>query len=191
MKPFIQITFSTGQTYQFPTHVIAANRAKAMLESHPDEFANLDAAMADTVGLFDDSAEIREWALNNMNPDDYMPYAQMVRFVSPERDFNSADWSYHDDSASVGEIEAEHIMSAPLEAIATSMAEARQLCNVSLLNDIDGKPFAAIAVIIGHESVLKPYLNTLTDLTNQIMTVMSQQQAQPQEPQDQIQESQP
>lgn len=174
MKPFIQLTLSTGQTYEFPSQVIAANRAKCMLELHPDEFANLDAAMADTVELFDDSYEIRDWALNNMNPEDYMPFAQPVRFTAPERDFNTAEWSYHDAPAIVGEIDANDIMNAPVEAVVTSMAASRQLCNVSVLNGADGKPFAAIAVIIGHESVLHPYLNTLTNLTNQIAAAISQ-----------------
>lgn len=168
MKPFICMALPTGHVYQFPAQIIAENRAKCMQELHPDEFPDLAAAMEDTVGLFEDDYEVRDWALNNMNPDEYMPQAVLVRFTPPERDYNAAEWTHHDAPAIVGEIEGQAVMEYPLEVLVTAMGLSRQLCNISVLNGADGKPFAAVAVMVGNEIVLQPYLTSLSRLTDQI-----------------------
>lgn len=175
MKLYIQIKLATGQTYQIPTAVIANHRAAAMAEEHPDEFYDVTAAYDGTVKHFADPANIREWATTKMTPDDYVPYGLLVAFDPPARDFNAAEWSYHDEEAVIAEVSGDNIMNVPLEAALTSMWSSGQLCNVSVLNSADGKPFAAVAMILGHESVLQPYLNTLTDLTAQIEEALKKQ----------------
>lgn len=175
MKLYIQIKLSSGQTYQISSTVIANHRASAMLEEHPDEFFDHTTALAATVKHFADPDNMREWATTRMTPDDYVPYGLLVAFDPPARDFNAAEWSYHDEEATIPEISGDNIMNVPLEAALTSMWSSGQLCNVSVLNASDGKPFAAVAMILGHESVLQPYLNTLTDLTAQIEEALKKQ----------------
>lgn len=168
MKPFIQIALTSGQVYEIPTQVIAANRAKVMLDSHKDEFPDLEAAMTDTVELFDDNYEVRDWALNNMNPEDYMPSARMVRFVPPEQDFNTAEWSHHDAPAIVGELDGEQIMRQPLEAVFSTMASANQICSVTVISGPDGKPFAGVGVFIGSEAIVNTYARGLATVTQHL-----------------------
>lgn len=175
MKLYIQIKLSSGQTYQVPTAVIANHRAEFMATWHPDEYFDLTAAYDATVKHFADPANIREWASSKMTLDDYIPYGLLVAFDPPARDFDSAEWTYHDEEAAIPEVSGENIMNVPLEAALTSMWSSGQLCNVSVLNSAEGKPFAAVAMILGHESVLQPYLNTLTDLTAQIEEALKKQ----------------
>lgn len=168
MKSLIQIALPTGHTYEIESQVIAENRAKCMLELHPDEFADIDAAMADTVELFDDNYEVRDWALNQMNPDEYMPIARLVRFVPPEIDFQSGDWSYHDAPAMVGELDGDQTMRSPVEAVLAIMAQSGRICNVTVLNDSDNKPFAGVAMFRGGQAVVGAYANALGITTNML-----------------------
>lgn len=161
MKPFTQIAVSTGHVFEIATEVIAKDRAAAMLANHPDEFANLDEALADTVELFDDASEIRDWALNNMNPDEYITGARLVRFVAPEQNFDSADWSFRDAPTIVGELDGEQILRQPVEFVLSTMATAQQMVNVTVLNDGEGEPFGAMVLIIGNKPVLDGFITAL------------------------------
>lgn len=169
MKPFIQIALATGHVFEISTQVIAENRAKTMLEAHKDEFADLDAAMVDTVELFDDNYQVEDWAKNNMNPEDYMPGARLVRFVAPEQDFvNAAEWTLHELPAMVGELDGEQIMRQPVEAVLSTMAAAQQLCSITVLNNNDGQPYAAMALIIGPGQVIDAYTKALAFITEKV-----------------------
>lgn len=167
MKPFIQIALSTGHVFEIKTDVIARDRAAAMLANHPDEFANLDEAMVDTVELFDDAYEIRDWALNNMNPDEYIVGARLVRFVAPEQNFDSADWSFHDAPTIVGELDGEQILRQPVEFVLSTMATAQQMVNVTVLHDQD-RPFGAMVLLLGDKPVLDGFITALQFTANHI-----------------------
>lgn len=168
MKPFIQITLPTGQTYEINTAVIAGHRAAAMC-MEPGKFPDLDAAMAETLEVFEDDGEVITWAQNQMVPADYMGSARLVRFAPPEPDYKAATWVLSEHKALLGEIEASMIMASPVEHVLTIMAASRQLCNVTVLNDEDGAPYAALALIIGPPNVLGAYINTL-DFTGRQIT---------------------
>lgn len=168
MKPYIQIALATGHVFEVKTDVIAKNRAAVMLAYHPDEFKNLDEALVDTVELFDDADEIRDWALNNMNPPDYIGSARLVRFIAPEQDFNTSEWSYHDQAALMGELDGEQILRQPVEAVLSVLAASGQLCNVTVLNGEDGKPFGMMAVVIGNEPIVGAFISTLQYTAGQL-----------------------
>lgn len=168
MKPFIQIAFPTGQTFELPAVVIAENRAKAMLAENPGEFADIAAAMQDTVELFDDDYQLKDWALNNMNPDEYMPYARMIRFKAPEADFQAAEWSHHPGQAITGEIDGDNVLKAPLEYLVTLTAASRQLANVTVINNADGQPGAAVAVFVGPTMAISAFIDAVSITANHL-----------------------
>lgn len=167
MKPFIQIAVSTGHIFEIATTVIAQNRAKAMFEAHPDEFADYDAAFQDTVDLFDDGFEIRDWALNNMNPDEYIAGARLVRFVAPEQNFDSSEWSYHDAPTIIGELDGEQLLRQPVEFVLSTMATAQQMVNVTVLHDNE-RPFGAMVLLLGEKPVLDSFITALQFTANHI-----------------------
>lgn len=169
MKPFVRIALTSGHVYQIPADVIAQNRAQTMLELHPSEFADLAASLEDTREVFEDSAEIRDWALNNMNPDDYMPHARLVRFVPPAQDHSTAEWLYDDAPAILGELDGDSIMQQPVEAVLTTMAASNQLVNLTVLNNDEGKPFGALALIIGNEPIIGAFASTMQFTANQLL----------------------
>ena len=161
MKPFTRVQVSTGHVFEIETEVIANDRAAAMLANRPDEFANLGEALADTVELFDDSDEIRDWALNNMNPDEYISRSRLVRFLAPEQEFDSAEWSYHDRPSIVGELDGEQILRQPVEFVLSTMAASRQMVSMTVLNDGESKPFGAMVLIIGDKPILDSFIAAL------------------------------
>jgi len=168
MKPFIQIALSSGHVFEVPTQAIAENRAKDMLDLHKDEFADLAAALADTTELFEDSSEIRDWALNNMNPSDYLPGSRLILFTPPEQDFNTAEWSYHDAPAIVGELDGETIMQTPLEYVASVMAASRQLCGITMCRSQAADEQVGVAVFLGPVSVTNTYAQALEVVTRNV-----------------------
>lgn len=163
MKSFIQLSMPNGMVIEIPTQTIADNRAKAMLEAHPDEFKNLTEAMEDTVGLFtDDSWNIQDWAANNMRWSDLQNHARMIRFIPPDMStWHDGEFSYHDHPGMLGEVDGESIMRQPLELTLNVMAASSQICNVSVLNHDNGEPFAAVAIIVGNNAVLNPFMIAL------------------------------
>ena len=161
MKPFLQIKTPAGHVYEIPTEPIAQNRAAAMLALHPDEFADLDAALADTRELFDDSYQIKEWASNNMNWEDLSDHARMVRYTPPTDEWLNGEFSYHNGRAILGEVDGDTVFKQPLEMLVTTMAASQQLCNATVLNDAQGNPMAAVVVIIGNKSVIGSYLTAI------------------------------
>lgn len=170
MKTFIQLTTPTGHVFEIPTSVIANNRAAAMLKAHPDEFSDLAAAMADTTGLFDDDSwSIKDWAANNMNWDELKSVAKLVRFNPPtEASWHEGEWSYHDHPALMGELDGEQIMKQPVELVMHTMATSGQLCNVTVLNDINGEPYGAFALMIGNAAVINTYIAGLQFVGEQL-----------------------
>lgn len=167
MKPFMQIALSSGYTFEVPTRVIAENRAQAMLGAHPDEFHTLDDAMTDTVELFDDEYQIEDWAKNNMNPEEYLPLARIIRFAPPEQDFGAAEWKGADVQAIVGEPDHETIMRSPVDAVMSSMMESRVMCNIIALGS-EGKTFGALVVIVGDENIVSTYSGALSFVTDRL-----------------------
>lgn len=169
MKQFTQISLPTGHMYEVPTDVIAQHRAAVMLNAHPEEFPTLESALEDSRGLFKDSDyDIRDWALNNMNQDEVLAHARLVRFTPPEQSLIDGEWAHSDTPAISGEIDGSTIMQQTVESVLSLMAASQQLCNVTVLNNEDGKPHAAMALIIGNEAIIGSYLTALQFVGNQI-----------------------
>jgi hypothetical protein len=170
MKPFIQIAFPSGHLYEIATDVVALDRAKTMQGLHGDEFPTLDSALEDTNDLFkEDANEIQDWARNNMNWSELAPQARLIRFAPPEVDHvNDCEWSYHDMPGMLGELDGDTIMRQPIEMVLNTMALSQQLCNVTVLNGEDGKPYAALALIIGNEHVVGTYLQAMQLIGNSL-----------------------
>lgn len=170
MKAFLHITTPAGHVYELPTEPIAQHRAKAMLELHKDEFADIEAALADTRELFDDSYQIKDWASNNMNWSDLSDAARLIRYTPPgdgDLWFNG-EFSYHDHQAMMGELDGATLMKQPVELVLNTMALSQQLCNVTVLNGPDGAPYAALALIIGNQPIIGSYVTALQFVGNQI-----------------------
>ena len=169
MKPFIQIQLNTGHVYEVPTEAIVQNRAAYYHAERAAEFPTLQDAIDDTRGLFDDATEIKEWAANNMNWDELLPVAKLVRYSPPEvQAWNEGEWTYHDHQALLSELDGETLMGQPVELVLHTMAAHRQLCNITLMNGSDGKACAALALIIGSEPVLSSYLSGLNYISEQL-----------------------
>lgn len=169
MKPFIQIALNTGHVYEIPTSVIAANRAAHYHAQRPDEFPTLEAATEDTAGFFDDAKEIADWAGNNMNWDELLPNAKLIRFKPPvEQPFHEGEWTFHDTPALMGELDGATLMKQPVELVMHTMAMTGQLCNATVLHGPDGEPYGAFALIIGNHPIIQTYLNGLQFIGNQI-----------------------
>lgn len=169
MKKFLQIAQPSGRVYELPVSVVAEHRAKAMIALHPDEFATPEAAMEDTIELFkDDAREIQDWCQNEMNWSDLEQHARLVRFTPPDAPWGNGEWSFSDYPAMVGELDGEAIMKSPVEFVATVMTEARQLCNVTVLNNQEGQPFGAVVMIMGSPSVVGAYITALQITGDQI-----------------------
>ena len=170
MKQFIQITKHTGHVYEIPVSVIAEHRAAAMLAAHPDEFADMAAAMEDTTGLFkDDSWNIKDWAANNMNWPDVQRHAKLIRFTPPdEGQWYDGEFTYHDMPAMMGELDGDTLMSQPVELVMTTMALQRQLCNATILQGANGEPYGAFVMIFGDRPIINTYMNALRYVGDQI-----------------------
>lgn len=169
MKPFTQIALPTGHFYELPTEAIAQHRAAVMQKAHPDEFATLESALEDSRELFkDDDYNIQDWAQNNMQQDEVLSHARLVRFTPPEQSLQEGTWATSDQPAMSGEIDGSTIMQHTVESVLSVMAASQQLCNVTVLNGEDGKPHAAMALIIGNEAIIGSYLTALQFVGNQI-----------------------
>jgi len=169
MKPLIQIALPTGHVYELATNVVAEHRAKAMQELHSEEFPTLAEAMTETTELFTENGyEIRDWALNQMQPDELLATARLVRFTPPEQNLQEGEWTYSDFHAPLAELDGDQIMKHPVESVLSTMAASNQLCNVTVLNGPDGKAYAAMALIIGDQNVVGAYITALQFVGNQI-----------------------
>lgn len=179
MKTFIQLAAASGHTFEIPVAVVANHRAATMLKLHPDEFDTLESAMVDTIELFKDSLyDIKDWATNNMNWTDIEPNARLIRFTPPEFDFvNDGEWTFHEHRAITGELDAATVMQSPVELVVTTMAEASQICGITVLNNADGEAFGAIAVITGGPGVVSAFIAALSHTVEQIAPGATQAQA--------------
>lgn len=175
MKPYFHVLLATGHRYEIPTAVVAENRAKAMLELHPDEFPDLAASMADSEELFEDNGQVRDWALNNMNVPELMKHARLVRYEPPEADFDGGDWSYHDAPALIPQLDAASVLGMPMEMAVSAMAVHRNLCQMVTLNNDDGTPGALVVLVQGPPALVGTYIGALQHLTTALL-----QPAQPQ-----------
>lgn len=177
MKKFIQITLNTGHVYEIPTGAIVENRAAYYHANKPEEFPTLDDAKDDTVGLFDDATQIADWAANNMNWDELLPNAKLIRFKPPaEQPWHEGEMSFHDTPALMGELDGTTIMKQPVELVMHTMAMTGQLCNVTILNGPDGAPYGAFAMIIGNAPVINSYITAL-QFTGDMLTKTPDQEA--------------
>lgn len=163
MKQFFQVASTSGHVYEVPVAVVAANRAAAMLELHPDEFPTIKESMEDTVELFkDDIGQVRDWAMNQMNwAPDIEKHARLIRFTPPSAPWGEGEWSYHDHRAITGELDAATIMSSPVEFVVSVMAESSQMCSVTVLNNEAGDPFGAVVVVNGDSGIVNSFVQTL------------------------------
>lgn len=164
MKPFLLLALATGHLFEIPTKAIAEDRAKHMLESHPADFATLEAALADTVDYFEDSFQIEDWAKNNMN--DILKDARLVRFTAPALDLNSAEWSFEDTPRIIPQIDPAQVLQMPVEMAMSAMAVYNNICQIVVLNDQSGKPNCAMVLIQGGQAIVGTYTGALQHLTN-------------------------
>ncbi len=59
-------------------------------------------------------------------------------------------------------------MKSPIELVVTTMVEASQLCNITVLNGDNGAPFGAVVVIIGAPPVIGAFVSTLQYTSEQL-----------------------
>lgn len=167
MKPFIHVLLTTGHLYEIPTAAVVDSRAGYYHKQFKDtEFPTIESAKEDTEGLFEDSGEIRDWALNNMVAAELMEHARLVRFTPPEPDLAAGDWSYHEHNAIIPQLDSQTVMAMPLEMAVSAMATHKHICQITTFNDADGKPFAAMALITGPEAIVGTYVGAMQHLTN-------------------------
>lgn len=170
MKTFIQLAFPTGHLYELPTSVIANNRAACMRGLHAEEFPTPESALEDTTELFEDEYQVKDWALNNMNPDEYMPHARLVRYTPPDKIPADAEWSYHDAPAIIAQLDEATVLDLPVEMTVAAMAAHNRVCQIAVLNGEDGKPQCAIVLIQGGPGVVGYYQGALELLTSRLVT---------------------
>lgn len=107
-------------------------------------------------------------AANNMNWSDLEQHARLIRFTPPDmREWYTGEFSYHDLPSMLGEVDGASLMQQPLELTLNVMAASGQLCNISVMNAPDGQPFAAVAVMLGNNAVLNPFLTALQYVAGQ------------------------
>lgn len=169
MKPYIQISLSTGHVYEISSEVIANHRAAyyhgKLKES---EFPTLESALKDSREYFADSDEIFDWAQNNMNPEDYLSSARLVRFTPPKQDFVNADWSAHEAQAISAELDGAQVLQQPVEAVMSAMAASRQICNITVLNGPTGAPFGAAVMVLGDNNTVGAFVTALQFTADQL-----------------------
>lgn len=87
-KKHLLIDMPDGLTYGIPIEIIARNRA----ENYKDEFNNdvTESLLQDTLPLFDDYSEIRDWAANNMNWKDVKIHAITLKKKTLDDEFEDA-----------------------------------------------------------------------------------------------------
>lgn len=170
MKPFLHVLLPTGHRYEIPTDVIAQSRAAYYHQQFKDtEFPTLEAALEDTQALFEDTREVKDWALNNMSVEDLMQHARLVRYEPPEHDLQAGDWSFHDAPALIPQIDAQTVLSMPLEMAVSAMAAHRNLCQMVTLNDAAGEPGALVVLVKGPSVLVAIYTGALQHLTNSLL----------------------
>lgn len=165
MKPYAQILLPTGHLYEIPASAIVQSRAAYYHAEHKDEFPTIESAVEDTVELFADTYQVRDWALNNMQAEELMKHARLVRFTPPEVDFGAAEWSHHDAEAMIPQLESQTMLAVPVEMAVAAMAAHRNLCQILTLNADNGQPFAAVVLIQGGPGIVGTYVGALTHLT--------------------------
>jgi hypothetical protein len=159
------------------TAIVANNRAAFYHNERNDEFPTMEAALQDTTGLFEDSREITDWLMGNMNPDEYMPHARLVRFTRPGLDPNDAEITYHDAQALIGQLDEATVLDLPVEMVLSAMAVHNRLCQMAVLNDDKGQPNVALVFIQGGPPVIQFYQGGIQELTDAVVRA-----AQPQQP---------
>ena len=81
---FLHVTMPDGSIWQVPVHVIACNRARHYKNEFDGDVSR--SLLEDTAPLFNsDTAEIIDWAVNNMDWSDVEKYAVMIK--KPDVDY--------------------------------------------------------------------------------------------------------
>lgn len=169
MRQFTQISFSTGHVFEVPTNVIAAHRASAMKNLHGDEFPTIEDAMRDSVELFDDEMQIRDWALNQMNwQGDLQPHARLVRYIPAPLDMNQTEWSHHDVQALVGDLAQDTVLQTPMWTLVSLLAAKHQALSAYTMPDQHGQPYAMVAIAQGGPGIVGFILGLLQQAANHI-----------------------
>ena len=175
MKAFIQFTLPTGHVFELSAKAVADDRAAYYFKHRPDEFKTLEEAQADTVGLFDDDFEVRDWLFNNMDVDATMlEHGRLIAFNPPAHDWNEAESSHHDAPAPFTPIAADQVFEAPVELLVSEMASANEVCSVRLMNGTDdGEPHQALALVAGGPAVVNRYITALQITTDLLAKEMA------------------
>lgn len=169
MKPFFHIKFTDGTVFEAPTSVVANDRAACYHDLKADEFPTLDAALKDTTELFtSDPYQIEDWAKSNMNWADIRPHAVLIGYEPAERDWDSSEVSFHDESTPPKVPAAgESMMGLPLELAILRILAGNHVCAFMPLGPSD-KPLGSLVVIQGGSAITKYFLGGIRRLTEQL-----------------------
>lgn len=164
MKPFIQITQPNGFVYEIKTEEIAKHRAEHMLATNPEQFKDIDEAMAETLSVFDTPEAIQTWAATQMQ---HEPLRRFVRAEQQELPaWHAGTWAMRDTPALGQDLDGETLMSNPLEVTVATMTTSSQMCSLAMAhNKTTGEPFCVVAVMVGNSRVLDGYVKTLEHAT--------------------------
>lgn len=168
MKPYFQVKFQDGSVFEVPTDIVAQDRAAAYHERDKDEFPTLDDAIKDTTELFtSDTYEIEDWAKNNMNWDELEPYARLVAYDPPERDWSASEVSFHDERQAISEpVAGDNLMKQPMELALVRLGIKNNVCNLLKIgHGPDTPPVAVVAMIRGGPHIIDYFLGGLRRLT--------------------------
>jgi hypothetical protein len=172
VKTHLHLAFPTGHVYELATAIVANNRAAFYHNERNDEFPTMEAALADTTALFEDSSEITDWLMGNMNPEEYLPHARLVRFTRPGLDPNDAEITYHDAPALIGQLDEATVLDLPVEMVLSAMAVHNRVTQMALLNDENGQPNVALVFIQGGPAVIGFFQGGIQELTDNVVRAM-------------------
>lgn len=82
------VEFPNGEKWKIPVRCIVNHRALTYSGDEMDD--SYDRMIEDTLALFMDDFEIKDWAENNMNWSDVSECAEMVS--NPRKDYHENEW---------------------------------------------------------------------------------------------------
>ena len=91
MSDTVKVEFSDGSVWSVPVETVRQHRATVMLKYQSEESTSLHYWYVDTLELFKDSYEIKDWMWNNMNWSDVEEVTEQLSTPRPA-DYNK-EWS--------------------------------------------------------------------------------------------------
>lgn len=167
MKPLLTITFPvSGRIYQVPTAIIAAHRVDSLAIMNPEQTREQHATA--TVALFEDDREILRWASQFMRWPKIEPHARLIDVFdrSLEAEFMERGELELTDRIRIPKpLDSNTIMEKPLSMILSSMAMARQTCNVLGLKDENEDRMGCVALVTGSNEIVDGYIAVMSNFS--------------------------